>query len=223
MRLEGSAALVTGGSRGLGAALAAELAGQGARVVVAARDQAALDEVVARARGRGHAVHALIADLADPEAAARLAGAAAALVGPVDLLIHNAATLGPVPLRPLLDTSPAEMARVLEVNLLAPFRLTRLLAGSMALRGGGMVVMVSSDAARVGYPGWGPYGVSKAGLEQMARVLAVELEPAGVRVVTVDPGEMDTRMHTEAVPEADRSTLADPAEVAATLVAGLRT
>ena len=223
MRLEGRAALVTGGSRGLGAALAAELARVGARVVVTARDEAALHAVVERARGHGGEVHALAADLAEPEAAARLAGAAAALVGPVDLLVHNAATLGPVPLRPLLEIEPAEMARVVEVNLLAPFRLTRALAGSMVLRGGGLVMMVSSDAARVGYPGWGPYGISKAALEQMSRVLAVELEPAGVRVVTVDPGEMDTRMHAEAMPEADRSTLADPAEVAATLVASLRT
>jgi NAD(P)-dependent dehydrogenase (short-subunit alcohol dehydrogenase family) len=222
MRLAGQAALVTGASRGLGAALAGELARAGARVVVTARDEDALEEVAARARRGGGEVHALAADLADPEAAPRLAGAAAALVGPVDLLVHNAATLGPVPLRPLLDTEPAELARVMEVNLLAPFRLTRALAGSMVLRGGGTVMMISSDAARVGYPGWGPYGVSKAALEQMARVLAVELEPAGVRVLTVDPGEMDTRMHAEAMPEADRSTLADPAEVAATLVASLR-
>jgi NAD(P)-dependent dehydrogenase (short-subunit alcohol dehydrogenase family) len=222
MHLEGKAALVTGGSRGLGAALAGELARAGARVVVTARDEEALQEVVARVREEGGEAHALAADLADADSAARLAGAAAALVGPVDLLVHNAATLGPLPLRPVLETEPAEMARVMEVNLLAPFRLTRALAGSMVLRGGGLVMMVSSDAARVGYPGWGPYGVSKAALEQLARVLAVELEPAGVRVVTVDPGEMDTRMHAEAVPDADRSTLLDPAEVAASLVASLR-
>jgi NAD(P)-dependent dehydrogenase (short-subunit alcohol dehydrogenase family) len=218
MRWEGKAALITGGSRGLGAALGRELARVGARVVVSARDEEALARVVEGMRTGGCEAHALVADLAEPEAAERLAGAAAALVGPVDVLVHNAATLGPVPLRALLDTDPAELARVLEVNVLAPFRLTRALAGSMVLRGGGLVVMVSSDAARVGYPGWGAYGLSKAALEQMARVLAAELEPAGVRVNIVDPGEMDTRMHAEAVPEADRATLADPSRVAARLV-----
>ena len=222
MRLEGKGVLVTGGSRGLGAALAGALAGAGARVVVTARDAAALEQVAARLRAGGREVHALVEDLAEPEAAERLAGAAAALVGPLDVVVHNAATLGPLPLRALLDTEPAALARVIEVNLLAPFRLTRALAGSMVLRGGGLVVMVSSDAARTAYAGWGAYGISKAALEHLARILAVELEPAGVRVFTVDPGEMATRMHADAMPEADREALAQPSAVASRLVAWLR-
>ena len=108
------------------------------------------------------------------------------------------------------------------VNVVGPFRLTKILAGSMALRGRGTVVFVSSDAAVEQYPRWGAYGASKAAADHMARVWAEELRDAGVRVVAVDPGEMDTRMHADAVPDADRATLARPADVARRLVAALR-
>jgi NAD(P)-dependent dehydrogenase (short-subunit alcohol dehydrogenase family) len=217
MKLPGAAALVTGASRGLGAALAEELARRGARVVLVARGAAELEEVAGRIRAAGGEGHALADDVGAPGAAARLAGAATALVGDLDLLVHNASTLGPVPLRPLLETSGDDLARVLEVNLLGPFRLTRRLAGSMALRGGGVVVHVTSDAGREAYAGWGAYGVSKAALDHLARIWAAELEGTGVRFLTADPGEMDTRMHAEAMPEADRSSLADPAAVARAL------
>ena len=128
--------------------------------------------------------------------------------------MHNASTLGPTPLRLLLDTDCEDLARVLEVNLIGPFRLTKVIAGAMALRRRGLVVHVSSDAAISGYPGWGAYGVSKAALDHLGRSWAAELEGTGVRVISVDPGEMNTRMHAAAVPEADPSTLADPAVVA---------
>ena len=95
----------------------------------------------------GGEAHALAADVGDKETIHRLAGAAAALVGPVDLLVHNASTLGPMPLPLLLDTDCEDLERVLAVNLVGPFRLTKAVAGSMALRGGGLVLHVSSDAA----------------------------------------------------------------------------
>lgn len=104
---------------------------------------------------------------------------------------------------------------MLEVNLLGPFRLTRALVGGMALRGAGLVVAVSSDAAVTAYPGWGGYGVSKAALDHLQRSWAEELKESGVRFLSVDPGEMDTRMHAQALPDADRSTLASPTAVAA--------
>ena len=92
----------------------------------------------------------------------------------------------------------------------------------MVLRGSGTIVNVTSDAASEAYERWGAYGVSKAALEQLGRVWAAELAGTGVRVITVDPGEMDTRMHADAIPDADRAALADPARVAAEIVALLQ-
>jgi NAD(P)-dependent dehydrogenase (short-subunit alcohol dehydrogenase family) len=222
MRIQGAAALVTGGSRGLGAALGRGLAREGARVVLVARGAEELEAVAAGIRAAGGEAHALASDVGDPRAAAALAGAAAALVGPIDLAVHAASTLGPLPLRLLLDTEAGELERALAVNLVGPFRLTRALAGSMVLRGRGLIVHVTSDASVVAYPRWGAYGVSKAAFDHLARIWAAELDGTGVRFLSVDPGEMDTRMHAEAVPEADPATLADPAAVAERIVALVR-
>jgi NAD(P)-dependent dehydrogenase (short-subunit alcohol dehydrogenase family) len=119
-----------------------------------------------------------------------------------------------VPLRLLLDTECEDLSHVLEVNLVGPFRLTKIVAGSMALRGQGVVVHVSSDAAVAAYPRWGAYGVSKAAQDHLSRQWNAELGELGVRVFSVDPGEMDTEMHRDALPDADRATLADPKAVA---------
>ena len=222
MKLRGAATIVTGASRGLGAALAEELGRAGARLVLVSRDREALASVVERIRARGGEAHAVVADVSAPESAALIAGTSGALVGPAEVVVHNAGALGPVPLVPLADTSDADFEHALATNLLAPFRLTRALVGSMALRGRGTVVLVSSDAATTPYPGWGAYGVSKAALEQLGRIWQAELSSTGVRFLTVDPGEMDTRMHREAVPEADPSTLPPPAQAAARMVELLR-
>ena len=103
-------------------------------------------------------------------------------------------------------------------NLVGPFRLTKVLGGSMAMRGRGVVVHVSSDAAVSAYPRWGAYGVSKAAQDHLNRTLAAEMGEAGVRFLAIDPGEMDTQMHADAMPDADRSTLARPGDVAAKIV-----
>jgi len=214
MNIRGTSALVTGGSRGLGAALGRALARQGARVVLVAREEADLERTAAAIRGEGGLAWALPGDVGDKEQAQYLAGAAAALAGPVDLLVHNASTLGPTPLRLLLDTDCEDLERVLAVNLVGPFRLTKVVAGAMAVRGEGLVVHVTSDASVNAYARWGAYGVSKAALDHLARIWAAEMEGTGVRFLTVDPGEMDTRMHSLAMPEADPASLADPAAVA---------
>jgi NAD(P)-dependent dehydrogenase (short-subunit alcohol dehydrogenase family) len=226
MLIDGAAILVTGGSRGLGAALGGELARRGARVVLVARGAEALDKTLGAIRGAGGEAHGLVADVADPEGAYRIAGAAAALVGPIDVLVHNASELGPTPLRSLLDTQPSDFARVLGANLLGPHRLTRAVLGGMVVRGRGLVVHVTSDASTEAYPRWGAYGVSKAALDHLGRIWAAETVETGVRFLTVDPGEMRTAMHAAALPEADPATLADPADVArriADLVAAVDT
>jgi NAD(P)-dependent dehydrogenase (short-subunit alcohol dehydrogenase family) len=222
MQIEGRSALITGGSRGLGAALGRAMAGQGARVVLVARGMEELARVVDGIRSEGGDAHGFVADLGAKEDIHRIAGAAAALAGPIDILVHNASTLGPTPLRLLLDTECEDLGQVLDVNLMGPFRLTRALVGGMVLRGRGLVLQVTSDASVNGYATWGAYGVSKAALDHLGRIWAAELEGTGVRVVTVDPGEMRTAMHTAAMPEADPATLADPAVVAGRLVEIIR-
>ena len=222
MELKGRGVVITGASRGLGAGLMFALAREGARVVGVARQSEALDAVVKQVRHAGGEAHALVADMGDKNAIHPLAGAAAALVGPIDVLIHNASTLGPTPLPLLLDTACEDLEQVLAVNLVGPFRLTKALVGSMALRGDGLVVHLSSDAAVSAYPRWGSYGVSKAALDHLARTWAAELESMGVRVLTVDPGEMNTRMHSDAMPDADPATLEDPQRVADALVRLIR-
>ena len=222
MEISGTATLITGASRGLGEALAVELGRQGARLVLVSRSRAALEPVLRRLRASGAEAHALEADLGSKDDIYPLAGAATALLGPIELLIHNASELGPTPLRLLLDTECEDFERVLAVNLLGPFRLSRVIAGSMALRQRGTIVHLSSDASVNAYPRWGAYAVSKAALDHLSRLWAAELAECGVRSFSVDPGEMDTQMHSAAMPDADPKTLARPEVVAARIAALIR-
>jgi NAD(P)-dependent dehydrogenase (short-subunit alcohol dehydrogenase family) len=173
-------------------------------------------------RAKGAEVHTLAFDVGDKDAAHRITGAAAELVGPIDVLVHNASTLGPLPMPFLLDTACEDFTAVLETNVTGPLRIDKIVGGSMALRKTGVIVHISSDAAVSGYPRWGAYGVSKAALDQLARVLGAELGEHGVRVFSVDPGEMDTQMHADAMPELDaraRAALARPEQVAERIAA----
>jgi NAD(P)-dependent dehydrogenase (short-subunit alcohol dehydrogenase family) len=218
MNLEKSTAMVTGASRGLGEALARRLARRGTKVVLVAREEAELDRVAAEIRREGGTAFVVPGDIGDKDAIHGIAAVAAAVAGPVDLLVHNASTLGRTPLRLLLDTDCEDLSRVLEVNLVGPFRLTKVIAGAMALRRSGLLLHVTSDASVNAYPSWGAYSVSKAALDHLGRIFAVELAGLGVKVLSVDPGEMRTRMHAEAMPGADPATLADPDEIAARIV-----
>ena len=216
MQLQHRTALITGASRGLGLALAHELAARGARLVLAARDARALDAAANTLRARGAQVEALAADVGDKQAIFPLIGEAAALAGEIDVLINNASTLGPTPLRFLLDTDCEDLERALAVNLVGPFRLSKAVLGSMLLRDRGVIVNISSDAGVEAYPTWGAYGVTKAALDQLTRSWANELAlgESQVRMFCVDPGEMDTQMHADAVPDADRNELRRPEDVA---------
>ncbi|MFT4622564.1 MAG: NAD(P)-dependent dehydrogenase (short-subunit alcohol dehydrogenase family) [Myxococcota bacterium] len=208
-------ALVTGASRGLGAALAAALVARGAQVVGVARDAAALRARLAPLGDRAHAVQGDVGDGADVQ---RIIAVANTALGGVDLLVNNASTLGAVPLPLLLDLAPDTFARTLAVNTVGPLRLIHGLAGPMVLRGHGAIVNISSDAAVEAYPEWGGYGASKAALDHLSRTLAAELDGTGVQVLAVDPGEMHTAMHAAALPDADVSSLRDPAAVAEALL-----
>ena len=222
MELQGIGALVTGASSGLGEALSWQLARSGARVAMVARGEARLLAAVEWMRTRGGDVHAIPGDLGLKEDIHRIAGSAAALVGPVSLLVNNASALGPVPLQLLLDTECEDLERALAVNLVGPFRLSKLVLGPMVLQGRGLVVNITSDASVNAYERWGAYGASKAALDHLTRIWAAELKGTGVKLLAVDPGEMDTPMHAEAMPDADRSALPSPSSVAERLIELIR-
>lgn len=222
MDIEGRRIVITGAGQGLGRALALALAERGARLALVARTRSALEGVAAEVAARGGEAHVVPGDVGDKEAIHRIAGQAMAALGGVDAIVHAASTLGHVPLRALADTDCEALERALAVNVLGPFRLTRALLGPLTRGGDGVVVMVSSDAAVEAYPTWGAYGASKAALDHLARIWSAELDGHGVRVLVVDPGEMDTAMHADAMPDADRATLAAPEAVAARFVDILR-
>lgn len=208
-------ALVTGGSRGLGLALVGLLTARGWRVVTDARDGAALRAAVAPLP-RPDLVTAVPGDVCDLRHREALLVAADRLGG-LDALVNNAGVLGPSP-RPALAAFPAAaLARVLEVNAVAPAALARE-ALPLLIPRRGRVIAVTSDAAVEAYAGWGAYGASKAALEQLTAVLGVE--NPGLRVYSFDPGDMATRMQEEAFPGADLTGLPGP-EPAAAALAGL--
>ena len=202
-------ALITGASRGLGFAFATHLARTGWRLVIDARTASNLS-VAAQALQdlADRPVIAIDGDVTDPQHAAALVAAAEDL-GDLELLVNNASTLGPSPLPSLADFPIAGLAHVYDVNVVAPLRLMQLALPALR-RAHGTIVNVTSDAAVEAYEGWGGYGSSKAALEQLSNVLAQE-EPE-VRVLWVDPGDMNTRMHQEAFPGEDISDRPLPEE-----------
>ena len=216
MDIKGKTAIVTGASRGLGFATAELLARRGANLVVAARHGDELESAALWLRLHTDVV-TVAADVS--EDAEGVVTAALDRFGRVDLLINNASELGPSPM-PRLATLPWQaMERILRVNVTAALHLTQLVLPGMLERGHGTIVNVSSDAGVNAYPGWGGYGASKAALEHLSRTLTAELDGSGIRVLTVDPGDMDTHMHRDAEPGVDLSHLAKPETVAPVLVA----
>jgi NAD(P)-dependent dehydrogenase (short-subunit alcohol dehydrogenase family) len=193
--------IVTGASRGLGLALARALAERGWRLVVDARGAEALAEATCGLDG----VVGIPGDVADPTHRRAVIEAAGS---PIDLLVNNASLLGPSPQPALADYPLPELARVYEVNLLAPLALVQLALPRLAP--GAAILDVTSDAAVEPYEGWGGYGSSKAALEQMTAILAAE-HPE-LRVYSVDPGDMRTRMHQDAFPGEDISDRPPPEE-----------
>lgn len=189
-------ALITGGSRGLGRALAGFLAAADYDVLITGRDHDALEAAAAELCDLGR-VRAIPGDITDPGHRRSLETA----VGErLELAVLNASALGPSPLPRLAEAPLAALRAVLETNVIAQLALAQGLVPALE-RAGGLLVAVTSDAARGAYPGWGLYGASKAAFELLARTLAAEHE--GVAVASVDPGDMRTDMHQRAFPGED--------------------
>ena len=201
---------VTGGTSGLGRGLVRELLERGARVAFVARHRPDVQRTMLDLP----AAHGVVGDVSRKEDVHPIAIQILGALDGLDVLVNNASSLGPVPLRPLADTDCEDLERALATNLVGPFRLTKALLGSLAAsaRGGGrpMVVNISSDAAVTPYENWGAYGASKAALQHLSRIWDAELAGEGIRVLSIDPGDMDTPLHALAVPDADRSTLKHP-------------
>jgi NAD(P)-dependent dehydrogenase (short-subunit alcohol dehydrogenase family) len=201
---------VTGGTSGLGLALVRELLGRGARVAFVARTPGRVEQVARELAG----AHGIVGDVSVKDDIYPLAVQIVGELGGLDVLVNNASDLGPTPLRLLADTDCEDLERVLTVNLLGPFRLTKAvlgaLAGSARAGRGAVVVNISSDAAVQPYPRWGAYGASKAALRHLSAIWDAELLAEGVRFLSIDPGDMDTPLHAAAVPDADPATLKTP-------------
>jgi len=204
---------------GLGEALAHGLARAGWSLVIDARGEAALAGVAAAVRAHltpGAHLVAIPGDVTDPAHRADLVGAAAA-AGGLDLLVNNASTLGPSPLVPLTRLAVDALRETLDANLVAPLALIQAAAAMLDGAERPRVINVTSDASVEAYPGWGGYGASKAALDRLGAVLAVE-QPRW-RVWSVDPGDLRTRMHQDAFPGEDISDRPEPATAVPALVA----
>jgi NAD(P)-dependent dehydrogenase (short-subunit alcohol dehydrogenase family) len=198
-------ALVTGSSRGLGRALAEELANKDWDLVVDARDEVILQGVARALPGRGRKI-AITGDVADSAHREELSRSVRDL-GRLDVLVNNASELGPSP-QPQLDGYPLdEIEHVYRINTFAPLAIMQLVLPEL-IAARGTIINVSSDAAVEAYPGWGGYGSSKAALDQLTAVLAAE-QPA-LAVYAFDPGDMRTTMQQQAFPYEDISDRPEP-------------
>ena len=215
-QLTGKQAIITGGSEGLGRALALVFAREGAEAVcIVSRNKERLKKVVFEINRLFPLtkVIAIEGDVSSPEDVERVvATTLKAFKGRVDILVNNASTLGPTPKPYLLDFPLEDFHKVINTNLIGPFLMIRNVLPSM-IENGGSIINVTSDAGVVGYPGWGAYGISKFALEGMSETWAAELQDTNVRVNWVDPGDMNTSMHRAAEPDEDPTQWADPASV----------
>lgn len=216
--VKGLRVAVTGGTSGLGLALVRELARRGARVAFVARGR----EGVARVARELPGTHGIVGDVAAKDDIYPIALQVLGELGGLDVLINNASDLGPERLRLLADTDCEDLERAMAANVLGPFRLTKAVLGALAASAregrGALVVNVSSDAAINAYPTWGAYGASKAALRHLTAIWDAELVAEGVRFISPDPGDMDTPLHAQALPDADRATLKRPATAAVELL-----
>lgn len=201
-------ALVTGASRGIGAAIAKHLAAQGVHVVLAARDLARLEAVDDAIQDAGGSATLVPIDLANGPAVDELGGTLAKRYGRLDILIGNAAQLGT--LSPLPHIAPDVWERTLAINLTANWRLIRAMDPLLRIAPNGRAVFVTSGVTAGPAPYWGAYAVSKAGLEMLVNTYAAEVANTRVKVSLVDPGVVRTQMRAQAFPGEDPETLPDP-------------
>ena len=206
---DGRIVLITGASRGIGAAVAERFAVEGAHVIAVARDDKGLTTLDERIRAvSGCAATLVPLDITNGEAVDRLGGTIAERYGHLDVLVGNAALLGD--LTPLSHIEPRAWDRVLEVNLSANWRLIRATDALLRAANAGRAIFVTSGVASRPRAYWGAYAVAKAGLEALVRIYAAEVAKSKVRVNALDPGKVRTAMRAKAMPGEDPETLLTP-------------
>ena len=212
--LEGRLAVVTGASRGIGRAVALELAEQGADIIAVARNrsQGALEDLDDYIQKLGRQCTIVMADLRDGEAIDRLGAAIHERWGKLDILVANAAILGPI--TPLGHIAPKDWAELLDINITSNWRLIRSLDPLLRQSDAGRAVFVTSGAAGKGKPFWGGYAVTKAALNELVLTYANECKSSGVKVNLIDPGPVRTHMRALAVPGEDPTKLPTPQQIA---------
>jgi NAD(P)-dependent dehydrogenase (short-subunit alcohol dehydrogenase family) len=194
-RLDGSVAVITGASRGIGAATARLLAAQGAAVALTARSAGAIDGIARDLRGAGGRAVAIAGDIGDLAWVEAMLREVTATLGTPTILVNNAGMVGPI--GHILDCDPAEWARNVTVNLLGAFAALRAALPGMVAQGGGTIVNVSSGAAENVYEGWSAYCAGKAGLAMLTRSTHLEYAGHGIRAFGFRPGTVDTEMQGE--------------------------
>lgn len=209
--LRGKIALVTGGSRGIGRAIAAAYVEHGASVFVCGRSAKDISGAVYEIGRNGGEIDGVAGDISKAQDIENIVGKAVQRFGAIDVLVNNASILGP---RETIASYPlAAWDEVIKINLTGVFLMTRAVLPIMLERRSGSIINVTSGVARRGKARWGAYAASKAGLEALTQVLADEVNQAGVRVNSVNPAATRTRMRAQAYPAEDPATLPSPADI----------
>lgn len=208
MKLNGRIALITGASRGIGAAVAKRFAAEGAQVILIARSSKGLEETDDAIRATGGSAVLVPLDLCESGSIEQLAQQVAQRFGRLDILVGNAAVLGEI--TPIAHSNPEEWQRVMKLNLDANMQLIRALDPLLKQSPSPRALFVSSGVASHVYPYWNAYSVSKAALEMMVKLYAMENEKTPLRANLINPGGTRTRMRAQAFPGEDPATLPAP-------------
>jgi NAD(P)-dependent dehydrogenase (short-subunit alcohol dehydrogenase family) len=211
-RLAGRIALITGASRGIGAAVARRFAAEGAHVVLAARTVGALEEVDDQIQAAGGSATLVPLDLAEFDKIDQMGAALYERFGRLDILVGNAGHIGS--LGPMSHQDPKVFKRVMETNVIANYRLIRSMEPLLKLAPAGRAVFTACAAGHEPTAYWSAYAVSKAALEMMARTWAAELTKTNVKVALVDPGPIATQLRRTAFPGEDQAAMKQPDDVA---------
>ncbi|MCI5077234.1 SDR family NAD(P)-dependent oxidoreductase [Oricola sp.] len=214
--LTGRLALVTGASRGIGREIALQMAGLGAHVIAVARTTGGLEELDDEIRAAGGQSTLVPLDVTDMEGLDRLGGVIDERWGRLDILVANAAILGPV--SPVGHVKAKDFEQVMAINVTATWRLMRTTDPLLRKSDAGRAILMSSGVAHSCKPFWGPYATSKAAVEALGRVWAAEMVNTPLRINSVNPGATRTRMRAQAMPGEDPQTLPSAAEVASKIV-----